>query len=239
MSNSEQFVELYCNNCAKETKHRLLANVKQAGDSSEVEEYGVFWDYFYQIFQCRGCEYATYRTRFYFSEYQHDGMPPIYEDTYYPPRRTHQKPQWYNQLSEGLQRVLDEVYGALYGNLKYLTAVGARTALDMMIVEVIGDIGNFQEKIDALENGGFITAQERELIETVTEAGNAAAHRGYVPEKDDLLSTIEILESLLHKFFVREQDLKRLLEAAKNIKAVVPPRSKRSSKSVRQSDNDV
>lgn len=228
MSNDNPTTKLYCNSCGKETKHEILASVKQGDYETDESTYIISWDYHYQTLQCRGCEHVTYRTRLYHSEMQDDERSPIYEDVYFPPLAIHQKPKWYNELSDEFRLVLDEVYIAFQNNLRYLTAVGTRTAIDMMIVDKIGDVGTFQQKIKALLDRSFINEEEKELIEVVTEAGNAAAHRGYSPDIRQLKSVIDILESLLYKLYIQEKGHKRLLEQARKIKATVPPRNRSS-----------
>ena len=223
-----EVVKLFCNSCGRETRHDLLASIRQEdSDDLPPEGYGVSWVDIYQTLQCRGCGHVTYRSRFWFSEYQEEDRPSIYEDRYYPPLMSHPKPKWFDDLNNDLRQVLDEVYTALHHKLNYLTAVGARTALDMMIVEKIGDIGTFQQKVDSLEKQGYITLQERDLIEAVTEAGNAAAHRGYSPDAKNLQDVINILEALLHKFYILESESKRLIERAQKVKVSVPPRKKK------------
>jgi hypothetical protein len=224
MSSGEEVLHLYCNKCIRETRHSILASVKQSGSSSEFEELGIYGEYQHQILQCRGCEYVTYRTISWFAEAQHDDYHTVYEENRYPLPVSHQKPVWFNQLSGVLQSILDEMYTAIQHDLRYLAAVGARTALDIVIVDKIGDIGTFAEKIKNLEKSEFISNEEAELITAVVEAGNASAHRGYFPDKKHLISMIEILESLLHKFYVQDSDKKKLLSVARNIKKVVPPR---------------
>ena len=79
-----------------------------------------------------------------------------------------------------LHGILSEMYTA-YDNRSYiLTAVGLRTALDRG-TEVLGidPAITFAEKLDALKDGGWIGDTERDILEVVTDAGNAAAHRGW------------------------------------------------------------
>lgn len=231
MSSSEEVLHLYCDKCMRETRHSILASVKQSGSSSEFEKLGVYGEYQHQILQCRGCEYVTYRTISWFAEAQYDDYHTVHEENRYPSPVNHQKPAWFNQLNEVLQSILDEMYTAIQHDLRYLAAVGARTALDIVIVDKIGDSGTFTQKIENLEKSEFISKEEAELITVVVEAGSASAHRGYFPDKKHLISMIEILESILYKFYVQDSDKKRLLSVARNIRKVVPPRSSKPPKS--------
>ena len=217
----------FCNGCLHATQHRILSSHSQSGKEpffDGIEHIcDVSWETAYQVLECQGCTNVTYRTRKWFSEWQ-DVDGPNYEYAYYPPLVSRRKPDWYNELPEKLRSVLDELYIALHADIRYLSAVAARTCLDMSICEKIGDIGTFKDKINKLETDDYITAAERELVEAVTEAGHASAHRGYKPDKKDLDSVIAILESLLYKFYIAENSRKSLIAQASALMAKVPPR---------------
>ncbi len=218
----------FCNRCLDKTRHRIIWSHSLPPEKEPVFDgiehiYNVSQEIAYQVLECQGCNNVTFRRRKWFSEWQ-DVDGPNYEYTYYPPLVSRRKPDWYNELPEKLRSVLDELYIALHADIRYLSAVAARTCLDMSICEKIGDIGTFKDKINKLETDDYITAAERELVEAVTEAGNASAHRGYKPDKKDLDSVIAILESLLHKFYIAENSQKSLLAQASALMAKVPPR---------------
>lgn len=165
-----------------------------------------------------------FRTRLWFSEWQDYGSDPVYQDTYFPPRLNKPEPPWFAELPDGLQEVLGETYDAYYNGQQYLTAVGIRTALDIAIVEKIGDAGNFHDKLDLLHMSGLIDQQEREMLKAVLEAGNAAAHRGFRPSKEDLEVMLEILESVLDALFIKRTRTNALRDSAEEIRKRVPPR---------------
>ncbi|MDP3013052.1 MAG: DUF4145 domain-containing protein [Candidatus Subteraquimicrobiales bacterium] len=119
---------------------------------------------------------------------------------------------------------MKEVYIALDANTRFLAAFGARTALDMLIVDKIGDTGTFKDKLKKLETDGYIDSTERELLDAITEAGNAAAHRGYAPDEKLLESVIDILESLFDKFYIKPERDKELLKKARELKSKIPKR---------------
>lgn len=60
-----------------------------------------------------------------------------------------------------------------------LASVGARTLLDRAGHILIGDVrGGFEGKLSSLVAGGHISAQEKDALDAVADAGNASAHRG-------------------------------------------------------------
>src|SRR6266404_4724589 len=137
MSKSER---IFCNQCGVITAHSVAT-------AHTVEEGAKDWSTstLHQILLCSTCSTGTYRKRLWFSEWQDpdpdSDVGPLYEDTYYPPRLTKVLPNWHCQLPDALQEILREAYTALQHDLRYISAVGCRTALDMAVVEKIGDVG--------------------------------------------------------------------------------------------------
>ena len=74
--------------------------------------------------------------------------------------------------------------------------------------------------LDALVAEGHITKRDRLILEAAVEAGNAAAHRGFQPERADLLQVISIVEHLLEREYV-------LTPGAKALRARTPRRRRR------------
>lgn len=110
-----------------------------------------------------------------------------------------------------LRRLLDEVYAALDTDLRVLAAIGIRTSFDRAS-ELLGiepDL-SFQAKLRALEGSGHIGANEKEILDALTDAGSAAAHRGWRPSTEELNTMMEIIESFLHRSFVLGHEARKL-----------------------------
>jgi hypothetical protein len=76
--------------------------------------------------------------------------------------------------------------------------MGARTLLDMFIVEKVGDTGTFKDKLQKLVDGNYISSISRDLLEIALEYGNATVHRNYQPDKEEINGVLDIIENLLH-----------------------------------------
>ena len=118
-----------------------------------------------------------------------------------------------------LRRVMDEVYGALNSGFIVLASIGTRTLIDRAIYLRVGDPnGGFAAKLKLMEDRGHIGADESEILEAMTDAGSAAAHRGYSPKADTLKTIIETVEIFLRReFFIKTE--------ARKVKAATPPRN--------------
>ena len=118
-----------------------------------------------------------------------------------------------------LPDLLSEVYSALHANNRRLATMGARTLLDMAIVNSVGDVGNFPNKLEALQQKGLVGKNQREFLEAALEAGNAASHRGHCPTAQRLNDVMDIVESILHQMYV-------LPHASAKLKKSTPRRKK-------------
>ncbi len=59
--------------------------------------------------------------------------------------------------------------------------MGARTLLDMLMIQKVGDVGTFRKKLEELEKAGFVTRTNVNVLDTALDAGSATAHRGHAP----------------------------------------------------------
>jgi hypothetical protein len=118
-----------------------------------------------------------------------------------------------------LTSVLDEVYTAFNGGLHMLTAIGIRTVFDCA-AQLLGSDPNqtFAEKLKELAAGNKISGEDKEILWVLTDAGSAAAHRGWKPSEENLNRLVDALENFLHRTFVLKHQLRE-------VKKIIPARS--------------
>ncbi len=138
---------------------------------------------------------------------------------YFPPSSARHRPVWAWHLPQPAQFLLKEIYDALYSEGLRLAVMGARTLVDMAILDKVGDVGTFVEKLKALESKGFISKRNREVLSAALDAGSATAHRGHKFEAAQVHQVMDIVENLLQSIYVLER-------AAQKIKTATPPRKK-------------
>jgi hypothetical protein len=80
----------------------------------------------------------------------------------------------------------------------------------------------FAEKLDLLLKMGKIGQSEKGTLEVLTDAGGAAAHRGWKPDIKQLDTLMTIGEQFLYRTIILE-------DKAKVLKSKIPPRHKRKS----------
>ncbi len=87
----------------------------------------------------------------------------------------------------------------------------------MLIVEKVGDVGSFKQKLDTLAANGFIGKTQVDVLYAALDAGNAAAHRGHKPRFEEVNAVMDIVENLLNAVYV-------LPDMAKSLKKTTPAR---------------
>ncbi len=196
-----------CRKCLRETKHRVL-RVQVTEDSAEVEGHGpISWRDRYEMLECCGCETVCLRHSHWFSE------DPDVTVAYHPPPVSRPVPHWRYKLPFELGSVLDEVYAALHADSRRLALMGARTVLDIVLLDKVGDVGAFPQKLEELERQGLVARRSREFLAAALDAGNAAAHRGFQPKADELAHVMDIVENLLQAVYILEHSADALRKA--------------------------
>ena len=209
-----------CNDCGRETDHEVLKT--HAKTFFEDEQHDLWCKITYRMIECRGCHFISLE-RSYTSYEDQQGDTPKKE--YFPPPISRSQPSWIGEfvfnipVEFDLYGLLEEIYSALHADNRRLATMGARTLLDIAIVDSVGDVGSFPEKLESLQQKGLVGKIQREFLEAALEAGHAAAHRGHCPTAQQLNHIMDIVESILHQIYV-------LPQASAELKKSTPLRKK-------------
>jgi hypothetical protein len=162
----------------------------------------------HRILQCGGCDTVYFQTI-----WRGPDLPEP-EIKYWPEPAIRERPRWAFKLlkaDHALYSLLNEVYSALNSEAFVLAAIGTRTIFDRS-AELLGvdQSYTFAKKLDELKRLGLIGDDERKTLQVLTDAGSAAAHRGWKPERDDLLLIIDALEGFVYRNFVIRAALTKL-----------------------------
>ena len=214
---NDEIVEAHCNTCGGSRNHRLIARTKRRRE--EDTNFGTLvgtlvWDTTAEMLRCLGCEDSKLRITEWFSESADEES--IF---YFPPVIARESPRWISKLPQKVGSVMREVYAALAADSRTLAAIGVRTITDMVAVDKVGDKPTFKAKLGDLQDGGWLSSQNREVLEAVVDVGSAAAHRGHRPTTEKLNYAMDIVENLLESIYV-------LAPVAEPLKESVPPRNR-------------
>lgn len=220
---SIETIKSHCSDCDGETNSDIKGSFKTSGSDDHVS-----WSDTYYIVQCRGCESVSFRHESWFSEhdeydYDEDGdtivIPGIAINTW-PKPCSRQMPDWVDYLKDDVLRALfAEIYSSLDNDNLALALMGTRTLLDRSMFLVVGDVkGGFVGKIEEMIKDGHLGAGERDTVLALTDIGSAAAHRGYIPNRDTLDKVLSSAEAMIHRVFILPAD-------AAAVKKETPPKA--------------
>jgi hypothetical protein len=230
-----------CRICLVETNHRIQFATSlwrsYPYDDQDREQYGDTYEEQddYILIQCCGCDdirlKVTSRTELY-------GNP--YEDSVvYPPDQIRHWPEWVytdlqmapnifgrpeknpgrRELLAEIRKFLREIYQALGGGSHRLAIMGVRALVERIMIQEVGDRHSFEQNINAFFESGYVAVAQQEMFRSQIEAGHAAMHRGWEPKRDDVMTVLDIVESLIKALYV---DQKRAATVAKRIPPRVP-----------------
>ncbi|HEY1800967.1 MAG TPA: DUF4145 domain-containing protein [Terriglobales bacterium] len=184
-------------------------------DNGRDDEQGYQWSTTFEMLQCCGCLDVVLRRKFWFSE------EPEMDVSYFPPPVSRQPPRWRYNLPVDSRLLLEEIYKSLDADNRRLPLMGARTLLDMLILEKVGDVGNFRAKLSGLERAGLVSSQGSEVLYAALDMGSAAAHRGHAATEYEVEAVMDIVENMLQAIYVFPR-------TADALKKSTPQRSKKS-----------
>ena len=235
---AENSERIYCNKCRRETQHRLLKTTRDerleeyAANVSEPESGENPSCVIFDMLECCGCREVILRRTFHCPDkdvHVRMGNADVMVDAdgcaeddvrYFPPAMSRDLPRWRLKLPREMRRLLEEIYRSLDGESLRLPMMGARTLVDMMILEKIGDVGGFKEKLKELEKEGFVSLHNREALYAALEVGNAVAHRGHAATESEVQDVMDIVETMLQAVYV-------FPELAQNLRKTTPARAPR------------
>lgn len=206
--------------CAKCGPNRV-AYVLASHVEEDTDDVVQFWND-YRVIRCGGCKHIQFQIAHTNSEdleYEEgpDGQPYVTPNatyTYWPPLAQRPKPEWFNAVGlhdRLLGEILGETYRALDNDMPIAAAITMRTAFDRVTELLKIDPGlSFAKKLQALVDKGEIAVRDKAVLDPLVEAGNAAAHRAWTPNAEELTTMLLILEALVHRAFVLSKRVRAL-----------------------------
>lgn len=219
------------------------ANVKAHFQVHEDHDKYVVWSMtYYFILQCPACEEVYFMKDGIFSEdydydYNHntgeEEMTMNHSIEQWPSPSKREIPAWTSHLfgvDDKLHSILLDTYKALDNDLRVFAAIGIRTAFDSVseFLKIDPAMG-FGEKLDEFVKLGKIGLDERGMLDALTDAGSAAAHRGWKPTPEQLDIMMASIEGFIYRTYI-------LGAEAEKLKAAVPSKLRRTKKPLASSD---
>lgn len=197
-----------CINCHVETSHKVLLSVDVRG-SYEPTDYD-YWEY-NQIVQCLGCKTISFRRITGNSEDidhipEPDGSWNVEYNEHeeiYPSRITGREiidKSWY--LPSSVLSIYKETHSALSNKLPILAGVGIRILIEAICREKNATGDNLKDKINSLVILGMLTQDGSEILHTMRDLGNEAAHNIKPHSEEILRIALDVVENLLQSVYI-------------------------------------
>lgn len=199
----------HCNKCGGPREHNILHEKETSGVEEIDENFSIHWGETYRLLQCAGCEAMSMREDSWNSENTDEAGKPIDTVKFLPPRIFRPKPKWMEEIEyvfecpDLIQSLLNETYICLQNDCRSTAAMSVRAILEGIMIDKIGDQGSFVANINEFEKQGYISKKQREIIEPVLEVGHASIHRGFIPKADQLITLVDVVESIVLVIYVQ------------------------------------
>jgi hypothetical protein len=67
-----------------------------------------------------------------------------------------------------------------------------------------------------LQDAGYLSSKNADVLDAALDVGNAASHRGYKPKEEHVMAVMDIVENLLHGTILQK--------TADELRKATPPR---------------
>lgn len=186
----------HCNQCLGDRNHQIL----YTDGTSWSRDDSICGGDSYELLKCCGCDHVVLKHTSWCSE---ENEPSV---CYYPPAMSRKEPQWMYHMSgkgcELAKSLLKEIYVGQQNRTRMIATMGVRALMEHVMISLVKDHGTFAKNLAEFVKRGFISEAQRNVLEKVLDAGHATIHRGYQPSDSDLITCIDIAESVLQNVYV-------------------------------------
>jgi hypothetical protein len=197
-----------CERCSHETNHNVRKSL-ETHDSGE--EYDFHYGGSFQIIECAGCGWISFRQTWWSSENREetevDGEilegNPIENELLFPPRRKGVK--WLEHehlLPATIRQLYREKMYALLNDQPILAGIGIRALVEAVCAHYGATKYQLKDKIDEITAKGKLSEDQKNSLHGCRCLGNDAAHKSKAPTSEELEIANDIADSLLRAAFI-------------------------------------
>ncbi|EZP82038.1 hypothetical protein BV97_02061 [Novosphingobium resinovorum] len=204
-------VKSHCNSCLGVKNHTIIHVEVTRWEEILDEEEGISIDGGDQwtLLRCLGCDAVRLRHQSWFSEDSDERGRPNINTEWFPPSIKRQKPPWRREFRilfdtslQSYNSLSDEIYEALAIGAHRVATMGIRALVERLMIEQVGDQGNFASTIKAFFEAGHVAPNQQAMFrDTLIEAGHAAMHRGFEPSADTVNTLLDIVEGIMNAIY--------------------------------------
>lgn len=203
---------IYCNckECAKSTRHEVIAEHKVDGDFNEYRDRTIW-----QIVRCLGCLHVSFH-RIY-EDHEQFWEDEFGEVTFSTTSSTYPKTLKNHKLID-LSWILPPVISKIYrqtllafsDEAYILAGVGLRASIEAVCNNLNISGSSLEKRIDQLFKSGYVSNEDKKRLHAIRFLGNDAAHEIKEPKESELRVALEIIEHLLNSVFILKKKAESL-----------------------------
>jgi hypothetical protein len=199
-------LDVPCNECKRDTKHKVLASVDVEGEDWFGHNSIQYW-VTHQVIQCQGCETISFRKASTNTEdYDYvDAETTEYNESIelFPGRnegRSVIKDVYL--LPTNVQRIYEETIKAMNNEQPVLAGIGIRALVETICKDKLASGRNLVEKINDLVSLGVLTQDGSTILHKIRTLGNDAAHEVKPHKSEQLGLALDVCEHLLQGVYL-------------------------------------
>lgn len=202
-----------CPQCARNTKHTVLASVAEVGD---IDGPDISYRHEHDIVQCDGCETICFRKESMNSEDRDwDDNAIVTVESYPEPKPEERSGAAYitdevYSMPGIVQSIYSETLTAIRQDLPILAGIGIRAIVEATCHDQQAAGHTLEKKIDDLVHQSLLTQKGAEILHGLRLIGNDAAHQIKPPTKEQVAAAMKVIDHLLIGAYVIPNEAKVL-----------------------------
>jgi hypothetical protein len=192
-------IAVHCNQCAAVEVHDALKErVRTEEEVVDEGRHALDHEITTTLLECQRCKTWQIKVTKYSQPTE------WWSESFIPPHPRRPWPRWATDLPPNMAAVLRQVHQALDAGHDWLVAMGARTLIDMFVLERIGDAGTFTAKLKRLQEEGYASSKDALIIETALNVGHDAAHSVKAPSQQSCMDLLDVVENVIQRLTLGE-----------------------------------
>ena len=204
-------IDCYCSVCRHRTHHEVLGVGKNASPDDDY-----YYVATYRVVKCCGCDNVSFDCEVIEEsnvEYNQDGYEEIVPvHTSYPIKENSIEPLVSWEIPSLINRAYKESVEALNNDSYLLASIGFRATIEALCLENGISSGKLAQKIDILRDKGIITETDCKRLHEVRFMGNDSAHQMEKPDRQHLLTVLEVINNILNSLYIIEKKFNDVFE---------------------------
>jgi len=206
-TNNEQ-LRVACEDCGRETNHKVLRSVEVEGHDVISREFDVDWNVWYQIIECQGCSTVSFRRASEnsidspFVDENGDAERNV-EEKLFPPRDFGRKELADLEYApERVQTIYRETLRAINGDQPVLAGIGIRALIETVCKAKRAKGHTLYHQIDNLVVLGILSKDGAKTLHKLRVLGNKAAHEVRPHSPKQLSVAIDVVDHLIQGVYI-------------------------------------